>query len=115
MTIKATAITRSIRISPSKVRRIADLIRNSPCLLALELLELCPYRGSDAVHRLVKSACAHTSLEKGISPQSLYISRIEVDKGPVLKRFRPRAKGRGFAIQKMTSQIRIQLSSIEVD
>jgi large subunit ribosomal protein L22 len=109
MTIQKSATDKSIRISPSKLRRVINQVRGCSYPVALEILEKLPYRGCEPVRRILKKTSANITREKGISENNLFISQIQVDKGPTLKRFRPRAKGRGFPIQKATSQLRIQL------
>jgi large subunit ribosomal protein L22 len=94
--------------SPRKVRLVADLVRGKNVAHALALLAALPKRASEPVAKLIKSAVANAG--EGTTPQELVISKFEVQKGIVMKRSMPRARGRASAIKKRTSHIHIALS-----
>jgi len=101
------AFAKSIRMSPHKVRKVVDQIRGRSYEQALMLLEFMPYRACYPILQVVCSAAANASHNLGLSKANLVISEIMVDQGPVLKRFRPRAQGRGYPIRKPTCSITV--------
>jgi large subunit ribosomal protein L22 len=96
-----------------KARRVVDLIRNLPAQQALSVLEFAPQAASDPVRKVLASAIANAEHNFSLDPESLIVSRAYVDEGPTLKRFRPRAQGRAYRINKRTSHITIEVESIE--
>jgi large subunit ribosomal protein L22 len=97
------------RQSPRKVRLVADLVRGKNAAHALALLAALPKRASGPVADLIKSAVANAG--EGNPANTMIISKVEVNKGVVLKRSMPRAKGRASAIRKHSSHISISLTS----
>jgi large subunit ribosomal protein L22 len=98
--ISATAIAKRIRMSPNKVRRVLKLIQNCSYQDALILLEFLPYKACGPVLKVLRSAVANAEYKYQINKQDLRIKEIYVSQGPVMRRFRPRAKGRAFLIRK---------------
>ena len=98
--ISGRAIAKYIRMSPTKVRRVLNQVRGRTYEEALILLEFLPYRACEPVWKVIQSAAANTKDLYGVSKQDLFIEKIFVTPGPLLKRFRPRAQGRGYAIKK---------------
>jgi len=99
-----------LRISPRKVRLVADLVRGKSVSQALGLLSFTRKKAADPVQKLLKSAVANAAENDGIRDvDSLVIDRITVDEGPTLKRYMPRARGRATPIRKRTSHIQISL------
>ena len=109
MEFKATL--NNLRMSPRKVRLVADAIRRKPVSDAVTILENLNKKASVPVRKLVQSAAANAKNTEGILPGSLVVEQIYVDGGPTLRRFRPRAFGRAFMIRKRTSRITVVLSS----
>nr|YP_009033729.1 ribosomal protein L22 [Roya anglica]YP_009256891.1 ribosomal protein L22 [Roya obtusa]AHZ11112.1 ribosomal protein L22 [Roya anglica]ANI25969.1 ribosomal protein L22 [Roya obtusa] len=105
--LEVRALAKRIRMSPHKVRKVIDQIRGKSYEEALMLLEFMPYRACYPILQAVCSAAANANHNLGINKSNLYISEAMVDKGVVLKRFRPRAQGRGFPIRKPTCSITI--------
>jgi|TARA_B100000768_G_C11271015_1_gene373443 large subunit ribosomal protein L22 len=103
--ISAQAVARYIRMSPTKVRRVLNQIRGCSYEEAVLLLEFLPYRACEPVWQVVQSAAANIQTKHGLNKQDLVIQEVFVSPGPVLKRFRPRAQGRAFAIRKPTCHI----------
>lgn len=101
---------RMIRISPRKVRLVADLIRNKKVGEAIVILDNTNKKSSVPVKKLVKSAVANAVNNNGLDADKLFIKEIFVNEGPTLKRFRPRAHGRAYEILKRTSHITITVS-----
>ena len=101
------AVAKYIRISPSKVRIVIDLIRGKNYFDALAILENTPKAASLPVKKLLNSAAANAEVNKGMSKDDLYVAEIFADNGPTLKRVMPRAQGRAFRILKRTSHITV--------
>nr|YP_006234189.1 ribosomal protein L22 [Eutreptiella gymnastica]CCE26476.1 ribosomal protein L22 [Eutreptiella gymnastica] len=109
--LKSVAYARYIRMSPYKVRRVLDQIRGRSYEEALMILEFMPYRACDPVLKVLYSAASNAKDRFGLQKSSLVISEARADKGPTMKRFRPRAQGRGFPIQKPTCHIIVTVQS----
>ena len=92
------------RISERKVRLVADMIRGLPCDQAVELLRFTHKRAAGMVDRVLKSAMA-TANEQEATMNKLVVAEARVDAGPVIKRFRPKDRGRAHSIHKRTSHI----------
>jgi|TARA_B100000768_G_C11284741_1_gene381523 large subunit ribosomal protein L22 len=107
----AYATAKYIRMSPTKVRRVLRQIQGRTYQDALMLLEFMPYRACGPVWQVTHSAAANAQNNLGLLKQTLFIKEAYVNQGPVLKRFRPRAQGRGFAIRKPTCHITIVVES----
>ena len=110
-----TAFARAtyVRVSPMKVRRVVDLIRNLPAQEALSVLKFAPQAASEPVAKVLASAIANAEHNFSLDPDTLFVSQAYVDEGPMLKRFRPRAQGRAYRIRKRTSHITVEVESIE--
>lgn len=100
----------SVRISPRKVRMVADAVRGKSVSQAMSILAFTRKKAALPVQKLLKSAVANAAENNGVDDvDNLLIDRIAVDEGPTLKRFTPRARGRATPIRKRTSHIRIAL------
>lgn len=104
-----TVHLRQLRISPRKVRLVTDVIRGKEVGEALEQLEYIPKRSSLPIIKLLKSGISAAEHDFKMNKNDLYISKIFVLEGPILKRGMPRAMGRSFPISKRTSYITIEL------
>merc|ERR1712078_224263 len=100
-----------VRGSASKVRRVLDQIRGRSYRDALIMLEFMPYRSTDPITKVLRSAVANAEHNLGMDPSSLYISSAAANNGPVMKRYRPRAQGRAFSIKKQSCHITISVQS----
>ena len=100
-----------IRGSASKVRRVLDQIRGKSYRDALIMLEFMPYRSTEPITKVLRSAVANAENNLGLDPASLVITTATADMGPPMKRYRPRAQGRAFAIKKQTCHISISVSA----
>lgn len=107
---EAVSKLRSVRMSASKVRRVLDQVRGRSYEEALMILEFMPYRSCDEVLKCLYSASANAKNNLDMDKSKLYISHASCDEGPTLKRFRPRAQGRGFPIRKRTCNITIKVA-----
>ena len=100
-----------IRVTPRKVGLLADEVRGKGINEALAYLRFSPRkRTATLLHKLIKSAAANAGQKGTIDVDTLYVKRILVGAGPILKRFRPRAKGSAFRINKRTSHISVTLA-----
>lgn len=105
--MQANAILRNFRMSPQKVRLVADLVRGKPVNEALAILLYMPHKAAAEIARTIKSAAANADHNFQMSPEDLIVKTIFVDAGPMLKRYMPRARGRGDRILKRTSHITV--------
>lgn len=97
------------RISPTKVRRVADVIKGKKAGAAMINLQLLPHKGSNIIAKILKSAMANAEQKKVADPESMKVSKVFVDQGPTMKRMSPRAMGRADTIRKRTSHITVIL------
>jgi large subunit ribosomal protein L22 len=106
------AIARGVRIAPRKARIVADLVRNKPVDEALNILMFTPKKAAPLISGLIENALHSVELSEELDwdIDDLVVSRIVVDEGPTLRRFRPRAMGRATRINKRTSHITVELS-----
>ena len=109
---RARATARYVRMTPMKVRRVVDLIRGMEAREALSVLQFAPQAASEPVAKVLASAVANAEHNHQLDPESLIVAVAYVDEGPTLKRFRPRAQGRAFRINKRTSHITIEVESV---
>ena len=111
MEVKASL--KYLRISPRKVRLVADLTRGLSVKVAEANLLHIPKRSCKPLLKLLKSAIANAEHNFGLDKNNLFIKAIRVDEGPALKRWRPRARGAAFPIKKRTSHIFLTLNEIK--
>jgi large subunit ribosomal protein L22 len=101
----AFARARFVRITPMKARRVVDMVRGLPVDEALSLLQFAPQAASETVYKVLESAIANAETTEGLATDDLVVSVAQVDEGPTMKRWRPRAQGRATRILKRTSHI----------
>ena len=107
--MEASAKLKYARLSPQKARLVVDMVRGKAVQDALNILKFSPQKPAGIVADLVRSAIANAE-QKGVSDvDRLFVKAINVDQGPVLKRFMPRAQGRATKIRKPTSHITVVL------
>ncbi|HLX22917.1 MAG TPA: 50S ribosomal protein L22 [Usitatibacter sp.] len=94
-----------VRLSAQKGRLVADLVRGQPIGNALNILSFTPKKGARIIKKVLESAIANAEHNNGADIDELKVTRIYVEKGPVLKRFHARAKGRGNRIVKPTCHV----------
>ena len=116
--MEAKAQARYIRVTPMKARRVVDLIRGKQAMQALAVLEFAPQAASEPVYKVVQSAIANARVkaERASQPfdeRLLVVREAYVDEGPTMKRFRPRAQGRAYRINKRTSHITVVVAPRE--
>lgn len=116
--VESIARVRHIRVTPQKARRVVDLVRGKNAQEALAILKFAPQAASEPIFKLVASAIANARVKADnenlrLNEDELVIARAFVDEGATLKRFRPRAQGLAFRINKRTSHITIVLQSAD--
>lgn len=107
--MEAKALARFIRISPQKARLVADLVRGRSVDEALTALRFMPKKGARILRQVIESAVANASQNETIDVDTLYIKKIYIDGGPMLKRVMPRSMGRANRVLKRTSHITVVL------
>ena len=94
-----------VRLSAQKGRLVADQIRGKKVDQALNILAFSPKKGATIIKKVLESAIANAEHNNGADIDELKVAKIMVEKGPVLKRFTARAKGRGNRIVKPTCHV----------
>jgi len=108
MEIRAT--TKYVRLSPSKARDLARAMKGLSVPKALEITEFTRRKAAFFLGKTLKSAIANAENNNGLMADDLYIQHAAVEEGPLIKRFRPRARGVASPIMKKTSHIKIVLT-----
>ena len=108
----ARAVLRDIRHTPQKARRVVNLVRGMKADQALAVLKFAPQAAGADIHTLLNSAVANAKQKNPAirDASELWVIEATVDEGATMKRFRPRAQGRGFRILKRTSHITVVVS-----
>nr|YP_010974213.1 ribosomal protein L22 [Salvia forsskaolei]WNR56576.1 ribosomal protein L22 [Salvia forsskaolei] len=109
------ALGRHISVSADKARRVIDQIRGRSYEQTLMILELMPYKVCYPIFKLVYSAAANASYTMGSAEDNLVIFKAEVNEGTTVKKLKPRARGRSYAIKKSTCHITIVVKDISLD
>src|SRR6202161_2068661 len=107
----ASAVARFVRVSPTKARRVIDLVRGKSVAEALDILRWAPQAASEPVAKVIASAAANAQNNNGLDPATLVVATVYADGGPTAKRIRPRAQGRAFRIRRRTSPITVVVES----
>ena len=98
------------RLSPQKMRLVADQVRGLPVERALDVLTFSNKKAATVIKKVLESAIANAEHNDGADIDELKVSTIFVDQGPSMKRMRARAKGRGNRILKRTSHISVTVA-----
>ena len=101
------AIARQVRMSPTKVRRVVDLIRGMDVTDALSTLQFTPQAASEPVYKVIASAASNAEQTANLRRADLFVSQAFVDEGVTMRRIRPRAKGSASRILKRASHITV--------
>ena len=101
------AIARQVRISPTKVRRVIDLVRGMAVTDALDTLKFAPQAASEPVYKVIASAASNAEQTANLRRADLFVSQAFVDDGVTMRRIRPRAKGSASRILKRSSHITV--------
>ena len=98
------------RVSVQKACFVLDAIRGKDAQTALGIVTYNPRYASTLIEKLLKSAIANAENNNGMDPSKLYVEECYANKGPTMKRVKPRAKGRAYRIEKRMSHITIVLN-----
>lgn len=107
--MEAKAIAKYVRMSPSKLKPVTDLVRGKDLNEALTILKFTPGRGAELVEKVVQSAAANAENNFDMNPDELYVAEVYANQGPTMKRFRAGAQGRASMLLKRTSHIGVTL------
>ena len=107
--MEAKAVAKYVRMSPIKLKPIADLVRGKDLNEALNILKFKPGKGSEIVEKVVQSAAANAENNFDMNPDNLYVAEISANQGPTMKRFRAGAQGRASMILKRSSHVAVTL------
>ena len=105
--METKAVAKYIRISPQKARLVADVVRGQNVETAITTLRFMPKKAARILRKVLESAVANAEQTETIDVDTLYVKEIQINGGPMLKRFRPRAMGRATRILKRTSHITV--------
>ena len=108
--MQTSATLRRARISPQKARLVADQVRGLPVERALETLQFSPKKAAHLVKKVLESAIANAEHNDGADVGELKVKTIFVNQAPVMKRIKPRAKGRADRILKRSCHITVTVS-----
>jgi large subunit ribosomal protein L22 len=109
--MQVNAKVSSVRITPRKMGLLADEIRGKGINDALTYLKFSPRkRTAHVLHTLLKSAASNADQKGTVDVDTLFVKTVLVGQGTTLKRFRPRAKGSAFRINKKTSHVSVTLA-----
>ena len=111
--MEAKATAKYVRMSPSKLKPVTDLVRGKDLNEALTILKFTSGKGAELVEKVVQSAAANAEKNHDMNPDELYVAEIYANQGPTMKRFRAGAQGRASMILKRTSHIAVTLRSRE--
>jgi large subunit ribosomal protein L22 len=107
------ALARYVRVAPSKVREVLDLIRGQDVQRAREILRFCDRDAAEVVGKVLDSAIANADANHDLhDSDELFVSACYADEGPTLKRWRPRARGRATRIRKRTCHVTVLVSRL---
>jgi large subunit ribosomal protein L22 len=111
--MEAKAVVRHVRVSPRKMRVVANLVRGKRVNDAMGMLKHTPKKSGAILHKLLLSAIANAE-HKGVSDvDELVVHSLCVDNGPIVKRWMPRAMGRANRIQHRTSHVTVVVAEAE--
>ena len=107
--MEAKAIAKYVRMSPIKLKPVADLVRGKDLNEALTILKFTPGKGSEIVEKVVLSAAANAENNFEMDRDNLYVAEIKINQGPTMKRWRAGAQGRASMILKRSSYVSVIL------
>ncbi len=107
------AYSKGVRVSPRKIRLVADAIRALPVDKALEYLSIIDKRGAYPLKKTLKSAVANATNNAKLSSSDLIIKSLEINEAQALKRFHPSTRGRVHPYKRRGSHIKIILEGKE--
>ena len=106
--MEAKAIAKYVRMSPIKLKPVADLVRGKDVNEALTILKFTPGKGAEIVEKVVQSALANADV-KEMETDNLYVAEVYANQGPTMKRWRAGSQGRASIILKRSSHVGVTL------
>jgi len=107
--MEAKAVAKYLRMSPSKIKPVTDLVRGKDLEEALTILKFTPGKGAALVEKVVQSAAANAENNYDMDRSKLYVAEIYANQGPTMKRWRAGAQGRAGKILKRSSHVGVTL------
>ena len=114
MTMQAKAIAKYVRISPLKVNFICKEIRGKQVDEALAILKFTHKKGARILEKVLNSAIANAEHNFGLNREDLFVSQAYANNAPVMKRWRPKAKGMAYPILKRSSHVGVVVEEREL-
>ena len=108
--MEVQAVTKYVRISPEKARHVARLLPGKSVEDALAIVDLVPRKAARLLGKTLRSAVANAENNNDLRRENLVVKSAEVGPGPIIKRFRTKARGMAGKIRKRTSHFRIILT-----
>ena len=108
--MEVRAVSKYVRISPQKVRKVVGDLKGKPVESGLQKLKFMPQKAANILEKIIRSAVANADQNADIDIDLLVIRNITADQGPTLKRWKARARGRGTRVLKRTSHITVTLA-----
>ncbi len=106
--MEAKAVAKYVRMSPIKLKPVADLVRGKDVGEALTILKFTPGKGAEIVEKVVQSALANADV-KEMDTDNLYVAEVYANQGPTMKRWRAGSQGRASIILKRSSHVGVTL------
>lgn len=111
--MEITSYTKYLRISNKKLQGVAQAVKGLAPQQAIDRLLLAPNKGGELLSSVIKTALSNATNNLKLDASTLRISRVELGKGPVFKRFQPVSRGMAHQIKKRTSHIKVILEEIK--
>ena len=106
--MEAKAVAKYVRMSPIKLKPVADIVRGKDINEALTILKFTPGKGAEIVEKVVQSALANADV-KEMDTDNLYVAEVYANQGPTMKRWRAGSQGRASIILKRSSHVGVTL------
>lgn len=107
--MQSKASLKMVRMTPRKMRVVANQIRGKRVGDALDFLTFCKRSAAMPLYKLLKSAVANADVKGGVDVDNLYVKELLIDSGPTMKRFMPRARGMATPVLKRSSKVLVTL------
>ena len=108
--MEVRALTKNVRISPEKARHVSRLIQGQSVVEALAIVDLSPRKAAVLIGKTLRSAVANAENNCDVNRKALTVKAALVSPGPIIRRFRPKARGSAGRIRKRTSHLEVVLS-----
>lgn len=108
--MEVRALTKNVRISPEKARHISRLIQGKSVVEALAIVDLSPRKAAALIGKTLRSAVANAENNRDVNRKALTVKAALVSPGPIIRRFRPKARGSAGRIRKRTSHFEVILT-----